>query len=126
MSIQDAMAIKYIGISASMLSVPVNYIASAKPYITQIVNAAYVNSVPVIPTSVCIGIRRHTVMDSGMSIIFQSVNTAPKIINARVNDIVKGLCIIQSPYGSTLLTLRRVLHVHHIYTLANSWQCQVS
>jgi len=94
MPMQDAMAIKHIGISAGMLSVPVNYVASVKPYIIQIINAAYVNSVPVIPTSVCIGIRRHTIVDSGMLITFQGINLAPKIIDARVNDIVKGLCII--------------------------------
>ena len=78
MPIQDTIAIKHIGISAGMLSVPVNYVASAKPYVTQIVNAAYVNSVPVIPTSMCIGIRRHTIVDSGMSITFQSVNLTPR------------------------------------------------
>jgi len=79
---------------SNTLSVPVNYVTSAKPYIIQIVNATYVNSVPVIPTSVCIDIRRHTIVDSSISITFQSVNLAPKIINARVNDIVKDLCII--------------------------------
>jgi hypothetical protein len=92
--IQDAAAIKYIGTSAGMLSVPVNYGTSAKPYITQIINAAYVNCAPVIPTSVCIGIRRHSIVDKGASIGFQGVDLAPKIIDPHVNDVVKSLCIM--------------------------------